>query len=59
MTATIAVTLPPAPIHSCALSIFDIDEQALVNGVNMMSNVLVDYLERHSTDQTPKSSTGR
>jgi amidohydrolase len=38
---------------------FDIDEQALVNGVNMMSNVLVDYLERHSTDQTRKSSTGR
>jgi amidohydrolase len=29
---------------------FDIDEQALDNGVKMMSNILLDYLERHAKD---------
>jgi hypothetical protein len=59
MTATIAVTLPLASIHAFVLSSFDTDEQGLANGINVMPNVLVDYLERPSTDQTPKSSTGR
>lgn len=27
---------------------FDIDEQALDNGVNMMANIVLDYLERHA-----------
>ena len=27
---------------------FDVDEESLVVGVNLMSNVLLDYLERHA-----------
>lgn len=30
---------------------FDVDEEALVFGVKVMSNVLVDYLERHATNK--------
>jgi amidohydrolase len=30
---------------------FDVDEEALVFGVKVMSNVLVDYLERHAADK--------
>jgi amidohydrolase len=32
---------------------FDVDEDSLVVGVKVMSNVLLDYLERHSTDKSP------
>ena len=37
---------------------FDVDEGSLVVGVNVMSNVLLDYLERHAGAAT-KSADGR
>jgi metal-dependent amidase/aminoacylase/carboxypeptidase family protein len=30
---------------------FDVDEESLVVGVRVMSNVLLDYLERHATER--------
>ena len=38
---------------------FDIDERALDNGVNMMSNILFDYLERHAKNGGAASSGGK
>jgi amidohydrolase len=35
---------------------FDIDEQALDSGVKMMSNIVLDYLERHAKDGTAKAT---
>ncbi len=32
---------------------FDVDEDSLVVGVKVMSNVLLDYLDRHSADKSP------
>jgi amidohydrolase len=34
-----------APLHTAA---FDVDEESLVIGVKLMSNVVLDYLERHA-----------
>jgi amidohydrolase len=36
---------------------FDIDEQALDNGVKMMSNIVVDYLERHAKNAAPAGTS--
>jgi metal-dependent amidase/aminoacylase/carboxypeptidase family protein len=33
---------------------FDVDEESLVVGVRVMSNVLLDYLERKPADQSPR-----
>jgi amidohydrolase len=30
---------------------FDVDEESLVVGVKVMSNVLLDYLDRHATEK--------
>jgi amidohydrolase len=35
---------------------FDVDEDSLVVGVKVMSNVLLDYLDRHSEDKSPAVS---
>jgi amidohydrolase len=32
---------------------FDVDEESLVVGVKVMSNVLLDYLDRHANDKSP------
>jgi metal-dependent amidase/aminoacylase/carboxypeptidase family protein len=32
---------------------FDVDEESLVVGVKVMSNVLLDYLDMHSNDKSP------